>query len=258
MKKLGEILKHKGLLTEDQLKEALAIQAGSPRRLGYIILRRGWLTQDQLVESLADQLGQPVVPVSVTPAGAKVLPKFMCRALNVVPLSVTDQNIINLAMVDPLDIGAIDDVEGYTGMTVNPKLAKESEVLLAIKENVKFCWTDIFKDPDITRWLARGSFALVAVVLALAVSFSTKAAYTSKYGTSKVVNDGVLYQNRDLMISTEGNKYQLLGMARRSKGSFAVTFDNKESLEKFVLKKEQDFDSDQKDWLQWLISQKIK
>lgn len=258
MKKLGEILINKKLLTEDQLKEALAIQAGGPRRLGNVILRRGWLTQDQMVEALSEQLEQPVLAVNVSPAATKILPKFMCKAFDVVPLSVTDQKVVTLAMVDPLDSVAIDAVEGYTGMTVNPQLAKESEVLQAINEDIKFSWTDIFKDPDITWWLARGSFALIAVVLALSVLFSTKAVYTNKYGTSKVVNDGVLYQNRDLMISTEGGKYQLLGMAHRSKGSFSVSFDKKELLEKFVTKKEQDFDSDQKEWLKWLIHQELK
>lgn len=139
-KLMGEILFDLGLLTEEQLKSSLAEQAQSGEKLGRILVRKGILTEQQLMETLEFTLGIPQVQLSkmnIDPETVKLLPPQIIRLHRILPIS-RRKNILTLAMVDPLNHQAIDDVRMATNLDVVPVLASEKEIDTAIRQYLAF------------------------------------------------------------------------------------------------------------------------
>ena len=109
---LGEILLERGLITKEQLEQALRVQVGGVRRLGSILVRMKLLTAENLTEALSTQLKLGIVKVDeeFRRDVAGVLPRFLCRKYSVIPVSLESNNVLRLAMADPLDGVAISDV----------------------------------------------------------------------------------------------------------------------------------------------------
>jgi len=136
MKKLGEILIERGLLTPEDLERALGIQRErSGEKIGRILIDLGFLAQRDLLQALSEQLGLSVAamdgPPAVTPETERLSPRFL-RQARALPLAV-DGTTLRLAMADPLDFETLSVVRVVTGLTVQPELATESEILDAIE-----------------------------------------------------------------------------------------------------------------------------
>ncbi|GAB6886817.1 GspE/PulE family protein [Desulfothermus okinawensis JCM 13304] len=128
-KKLGEILVAEGLLTPEQLTQALK-EKPSSQRLGEYLIRSGMVKEDELVRALSRQLNIPFfVPerYSLDPSLQKVLPYEIASKNRVVPLGVKDR-IITLGMEDPLDLEAVDEVEIFTDKEVDPVVCTPSQI----------------------------------------------------------------------------------------------------------------------------------
>lgn len=135
-KMLGDILVENGLISEEQLAQALADQKISKEKLGKILVRRGFLSEDQLLEVLEFSLGIPRVQISrmnINPETVKLLPTTLISKYQILPLSV-NQGRMTLIMADPLNYQAIDDVRISTGMDVVPVMASERELEAAIQQ----------------------------------------------------------------------------------------------------------------------------
>lgn len=135
-KMLGDIFVENGLISEEQLTQALADQKNSKEKLGRILVRRGYITDDQLMEVLEFSLGIPRVQISrmeINPETVKLLPTNMLSKHHVLPLSV-NQGRMTLIMADPLNFQAIDDIRILTGMDVVPVMASERELESAIQQ----------------------------------------------------------------------------------------------------------------------------
>jgi type IV pilus assembly protein PilB len=135
-RKLGEILLQAGLITQEQLEEALLEQSRRRERLGKVLVDKGLLTENQIIELLAEQLGVLSVqlnPVMVDPEVATALPAHLAKRYAVLPLSRKGNRIV-LAMADPLNILAIDDVSLLTGCEVEPVVARESVIRQTIDQ----------------------------------------------------------------------------------------------------------------------------
>ncbi len=135
-KLLGEILLENGLLTREQLEEALAEQKRSKEKLGKILVRKGYLNEDQLLEVLEFALGIPRVQLNrlnIDPQVVRVLPATLIRRHRILPIGVK-QNRITLVMADPLNYEAIDDVRILTNLDVLPVMAAEKELDAAIQQ----------------------------------------------------------------------------------------------------------------------------
>jgi len=133
---LGDILVENGLISEEQLTQALADQKNSKEKLGRILVRRGYITDDQLMEVLEFSLGIPRVQINrmeINPETVKLLPTNMLSKHHVLPLSV-NQGRMTLIMADPLNFQAIDDIRILTGMDVVPVMASERELESAIQQ----------------------------------------------------------------------------------------------------------------------------
>ncbi len=135
-KKLGEILREKGLITQGQLEQALALQRATGERLGKILIDKKWITEDALLDALSERFGIPKVEIdayTIDPAVVKLVPMAMAQQYKLIPLFRV-QNTLTIAMADPLDIYAIDAVRYQTGYQVQEVIASEKDIEAAIKK----------------------------------------------------------------------------------------------------------------------------
>lgn len=135
-KRLGEVLLALGLLQEDMLKRALELQKISGERLGTVLVKYGMLTEQQLIEALQEQLNVPFVDLSkekIDTKMAAVLPKNIAIRNEVVPVRIEDDSLY-LAMKDPMDFMAVEEVRAASGYGVIPMIANPNGVNRAIEE----------------------------------------------------------------------------------------------------------------------------
>ncbi|HSW28952.1 MAG TPA: ATPase, T2SS/T4P/T4SS family [Longimicrobiales bacterium] len=131
---LGQLLVESGSLLPAALDEALAAQAQSGARLGELLSRRGQVPADAVSRALSVQLGLPYAPppLDPEPAALALVRPELARAHRVVPLRATARSIV-VAMADPLDLSAVDDLQFQSGRRVEAHVATEAAVLDALE-----------------------------------------------------------------------------------------------------------------------------
>ncbi len=135
-RKLGEILVSAGVLAQEDLDRALAVQKETGGRLGETLVSLGLITEDVMLSALEEQLGMPRVELAryiISPGVARLIPEAFARSRKVLPIERV-ANRLTLAMADPLDVFAVDDVRIATGLEVQPVIASETEIDAAISE----------------------------------------------------------------------------------------------------------------------------
>ena len=139
MKQLGEHLLEEGLVTEAQLMAALDEQVTRGTSLSRVLVELGILTESQLVSALAGQVGMQFVDLDTYPVDRTAvsrLPGTVCRRYTVLPIAF-DSGAIVLAMADPGNVLAVDDVRSMTGMQVHPVVATHEDLTRAIDRFVR-------------------------------------------------------------------------------------------------------------------------
>ena len=134
--RLGAMLVSSGLIKEEQLKKALASQKTEGGRLGSILVKLGFVPEDKLMTFLSKQYGVPYVDLSkfeINPAVIKHIPADVAQKYRIMPINRTGATI-TIAMVDPSNIFAIDDIKFMTGYNVEAVVATEGAILEAIKK----------------------------------------------------------------------------------------------------------------------------
>ncbi len=135
-RKLGQILVDLGYLTEDQLWDILEEQKQSPGEvIGQVAVRMGQVTPEQVTEALAEQWGMPVVNLGETTIPPKVLelvPQTMAELYKIMPISLKN-DVLTVAMADPQNVAALDDLRNFLGYDVRGAVSSESEVEAAIQ-----------------------------------------------------------------------------------------------------------------------------
>src|SRR4051794_7875786 len=132
--KLGELLVRTGRINPAQLNEALALQKEQGGRLGTNLVKLGYLTEKQLVEALSQHFNVPSVDltgVEIDEAVLKIIPADLARKYTILPVTKTGATI-TVAMIDPTNVFAMDDVKFMTGYRVEPVVASETGIRLAI------------------------------------------------------------------------------------------------------------------------------
>ncbi|HEY4562888.1 MAG TPA: ATPase, T2SS/T4P/T4SS family, partial [Thermoanaerobaculia bacterium] len=132
--KLGELLVRTGRINPAQLNEALALQKEQGGRVGTNLLKLGYLTEKQLVEALSQHFNVPSVDlngVEIEEAVLKIIPADLARKYTILPVTKTGATI-TVAMIDPTNVFAMDDVKFMTGYRVEPVVASETGIRLAI------------------------------------------------------------------------------------------------------------------------------
>ncbi|MBI3608673.1 MAG: type IV-A pilus assembly ATPase PilB [Nitrospirae bacterium] len=133
--KLGRLLVAAHLVSEEQLQRGLIAQKKSGGRLGSILVRIGFLEEGKLLTFLSQQFGIPAVDlaqITVDPALVKLIPADTIKKYRVLPLKRAG-SVITLAMADPSDVFALDDIKFLTGYTIDPVVASESAIVAAIQ-----------------------------------------------------------------------------------------------------------------------------
>lgn len=132
-KVLGRLLVERGELTDRALAEALEEQRATGRRLGEVLVRRGLTDEAAVARALSAQLNLPLAapPLEPEAAALALLRPELAHARRVLPLSATP-HVLRLAMVDPLDLATIDDIQFQTGRRVEPVVAPASAVAEAL------------------------------------------------------------------------------------------------------------------------------
>jgi len=133
--RLGDMLVHAGIITEEQLKETLGKQRGSGKRLGHLLLDDGYITQQELTRVLEEQMGIESINLkqtAVDPRAAKLIPENLARRHGVIPVKVEKGKLL-LAMGDPLDQVALQDVRILVQKPVQPVLATTDDIMESIR-----------------------------------------------------------------------------------------------------------------------------
>jgi len=132
--RLGEILVKENLITADQLKQAMAHQRQNGGRLGTALMKLGFISDDEITEVLSRQYGVPSINLKyyeVDPAVIKLIPQDTAVRYQIVPLSRVGSTL-TIAMIDPTNVFAMDDIKFMTGFNVEPVVASETSVNEAI------------------------------------------------------------------------------------------------------------------------------
>lgn len=132
-KRLGDLLVDSGLITEEQLDQALK-EKGEGQKLGDALLQKGFITEQQLIEVLEFQLGIPHVSLYQYPIDSKLvnlIPKDFAKRNSLMPLK-RDGEKLYVAMSDPMDYFAVDDLRLTTGFQIETVIATKDDIVRAI------------------------------------------------------------------------------------------------------------------------------
>ncbi|MEX0756172.1 MAG: ATPase, T2SS/T4P/T4SS family [Actinomycetota bacterium] len=133
-KQLGQILIEQGLLTQEQLDQALDEHKKTPKALGRVLIDKGFIKEADLVRALSEQVGLEFVDLSdfqIDPMAASLLPETLARRYRAIPIATRDDKLL-VAMSDPANVYALDDIRAITNRDVKPVVATASDVEQAI------------------------------------------------------------------------------------------------------------------------------
>lgn len=133
-KRLGELLVSNSLITQQQLLDALEYQSQKGIKLGQVLIEKGYITERQLLEFLGKQFSIKFVELSRLEIDSEVvnlIPEGTARRYNLIAIK-RNNNILSVAMVDPLNIVVLDELKLMTGYNIEPVFAIEDEINNAI------------------------------------------------------------------------------------------------------------------------------
>jgi type IV pilus assembly protein PilB len=134
-RRLGDLLVREGLISAEQLQRAVAEQKGSSDKLGTVLVRLNLIGEEQLIGFLSRQYSIPSITLSQLDIDADVLklvPAQIAKKYDVVPVKRTG-NSLTLAMADPTNVFALDDVGFMTNLQVLPVVASQAAIRAAIE-----------------------------------------------------------------------------------------------------------------------------
>src|SRR3954462_2557208 len=134
--RLGDLLVKEKVISQEQLEQALKTQRESNCRLGSALVRLGFLSEEDVTNFLSRQYGVPAINLSyfeIDPAVVKLIPHETARRYQILPLSRVGASL-TIAMVDPTNVFAMDDIKFMTGFNIEPVVASESAIMEAIEK----------------------------------------------------------------------------------------------------------------------------
>src|SRR5919106_5267269 len=134
--RIGELLLKEKRITNEQLQAALEHQRTNGGKLGYNLVKLGFVKDEEITALLSKQYGVPSIALGafeIDPAIVKLLPGETAQKYQVVPLSRAGATL-TIAMTDPTNVFAMDDIRFMTGYNVEPVVASETAVIEAIQK----------------------------------------------------------------------------------------------------------------------------
>jgi len=132
--RLGELLTKASLITQDQLKDALKVQKDTGSKLGETLIKLGFVSEEDITECLSQQFGVPSINLDhfeIDASVIKLINAEVARKYNILPVNKTGATI-TIAMADPTNVFAMDDIKFMTGYNVEPVVASELGIKAAI------------------------------------------------------------------------------------------------------------------------------
>ena len=136
-KQLGELLIERGIITHDQLNLAIEYQKKQKILLGEVLVEMKFATEKDIAQALTSQYGFPYLPLASYEIDTEVIravPEDVCRKFCLIPIDKIGKSL-TLAMSNPLNIQAVEDVELITGCTVQAFVGTSSDIKQAIDKN---------------------------------------------------------------------------------------------------------------------------
>src|SRR5256885_4519351 len=133
--RIGELLLKEKRITPDQLQQALNHQKASGGKLGFNLVQMGLVKDEEITALLSKQYGVPSINLTqleIDPAVIKLIPADTAQKYQIVPLSRAGATL-TIAMTDPTNVFAMDDIKFMTGYNVEPVVASETAVVEAIQ-----------------------------------------------------------------------------------------------------------------------------
>src|SRR5947207_723860 len=133
-KRLGDLLVKEKVISAEQLQQASKVQQDANCRLGSALVKLGFLTDEDVTNFLSRQYGVPAINLSyfeIDPAVVKLIPFETAKRYQILPLSRVGASL-TIAMVDPTNVFAMDDIKFMTGFNIEPVVASESSILSGI------------------------------------------------------------------------------------------------------------------------------
>jgi type IV pilus assembly protein PilB len=134
--RLGDLLVKEKIITPEQLEQATKAQKEQSCRLGSALVKLGFLTDEDVTNFLSRQYGVPAINLSyfeIDPAVVKLIPFETAKRYQILPLSRVGASL-TIAMVDPTNVFAMDDIKFMTGFNIEPVVASESSILAGIEK----------------------------------------------------------------------------------------------------------------------------
>ena len=138
-KQLGELLVDCKLITQKQLEDALAVQKEKGGLLGQVLVSMGYLQESDIAQALTVQYGFPYLPLSgyeIDPEVAKIIPEHVAKQYGLIAVDRVG-SILTVAMSNPLNSQAVEDVEMITHYKVQVFVTTATDVMTAIKSVYK-------------------------------------------------------------------------------------------------------------------------
>lgn len=139
-KDVGDILLERGVLTPEQLKEVRDVAKATRTDIKRVILDRGYATEEEVYSAYAEQLGYPFVDFSkerIEPSAVNLVPQHIAQRYNLIPVRKTPDNKLLVAMADPTNVLAIDDLRLVTGLEIQPAVAIPETVSEALSRHYR-------------------------------------------------------------------------------------------------------------------------
>jgi type IV pilus assembly protein PilB len=133
---LGDLLVREKVITAEQLEQALREQGSSGTRLGAALVKLGFLSDDDVTNFLSRQYGVPAINLNyfeIDPSVVKLIPYDTAKRYQILPLSRVGASL-TIAMVDPTNVFAMDDIKFMTGFNIEPVVASETAILEGIEK----------------------------------------------------------------------------------------------------------------------------
>ncbi len=133
-KQLGDILVERGVLSRPKLEEALVLQKEKGILLGEALVQMNLATEEDVVQALTCQYGFPYLPLAnyeIAPEVVATVPLNLCKQYCLVPIDKIGRSL-TLAMANPLNVQALEDVEKVTGCSVQAFVSTATEINSAI------------------------------------------------------------------------------------------------------------------------------
>ena len=151
--KFGDLLVQTGQISAEQLNEALAEQRKTKERLGTILVRKGYINEQRLIETLEFQLGIPHVILAkrkIDPDIVALVPENIAKKYRVFPVEKQGKRLV-LAMLDPTDVYALDELRLTLNLEIQPAIVSEEDMNQAFSQyfGISGSMKEVFKDLDV-------------------------------------------------------------------------------------------------------------